>query len=157
MGRDRHRVPLWQQPPPQSSWQRSRLQLHRALHPLQQLPEDDRRLQAPFQRDGNCSAAGLAKIAAAMANGGSLKGVKVLGEKGWKALHAKPTPGNLGMNLSEDIYFTQGGLAEFRPGGSHGFRDGYYGWIGYGGSVFQWHPKLKIGFAYVPTLMEFHC
>ena len=42
-----------------------------------------------------------------MANGGSLKGVKVLGEKGWKALHAHPTPGNLGMNLSEDIYFTQ--------------------------------------------------
>ena len=50
---------------------------------------------------------GLAKIAAAMANGGSLKGVKVLGEKGWKALHAEPTPGNLGMNLSEDVYFTQ--------------------------------------------------
>ena len=50
---------------------------------------------------------GLAKIAAAMANGGSLKGVKVLGEKGWKALHADPTPGNLGMNLSEDSYFTQ--------------------------------------------------
>ena len=42
-----------------------------------------------------------------MANGGSLKGVKVLGEKGWKALHAHSTPGNLGMNLSEDIYFTQ--------------------------------------------------
>ena len=113
---------------------------------------------------------GLAKIAAAMANGGSLKGVKVLGEKGWKALHAEPTPGNLGMNLSEDVYFTQvfrfsvsahffhqGGLAEFRPGGSHGFRDGYYGWFGYGGSLFQWHPRLKIGFAYVPTLMEFHC
>ena len=33
--------------------------------------------------------------------------MKVLGEKGWKALHAEPTPGNLGMNLSEDIYFTQ--------------------------------------------------
>jgi len=115
------------------------------------------RLGESSSANGNCSAAGLAKIAAAMANGGSLKGVKVLGEKGWKALHAEPTPGNLGMNLSEDIYFTQGGLAEFRPGGSHGFRDGYYGWIGYGGSVFQWHPRLKIGFAYVPTLMEFHC
>ena len=42
-----------------------------------------------------------------MANGGSFKGVKVLGEKGWKALHADPTPGNLGMNLSVDSYFTQ--------------------------------------------------
>ena len=29
------------------------------------------------------------------------------GEKGWKALHADPTPGNLGMNLSVDSYFTQ--------------------------------------------------
>ena len=35
--------------------------------------------------------------------------------------------------------------------------DRYYGWIGYGGSVFQWHPKLNIGFAYTPTLLEFHC
>ena len=33
--------------------------------------------------------------------------MKVLGEKGWKALHADPTPGNLGMNLSVDSYFTQ--------------------------------------------------
>ena len=120
---------------------------------------------------------GLAKIAAAMANGGSLKGVKVLGEKGWKALHADPTPGNLGMSLSDDSYFTQvadslhlgdllailsidcqGGVCEFRPGTSGPInRDGFYGWMGYGGSLFQWHPKLKIGFAYVPTLLEFHC
>ena len=104
-----------------------------------------------------------------MANGGSLKGTKVLGEKGWQALHAKPTPGNLGMSL-EDSYFTQvavfqafnclilqGGVAEFRPYGGYSFRNGYYGWMGYGGSLFQWHPKLQIGFAYVPTLLEFHC
>ena len=32
-------------------------------------------------------------------------------------------------------------------------RNGYYGWYGLGGSVFQWNPRLKIGFAYVPTLM----
>ena len=30
-------------------------------------------------------------------------------------------------------------------------------WIGYGGSVFQWHPKLNIGFAFTPTLLEYHC
>ena len=60
-----------------------------------------------MQYHQNCMFQGLAKIAAAMANGGSLKGVKVLGEKGWKALHAHPTPGNLGMNLPEDIFFTQ--------------------------------------------------
>ena len=33
----------------------------------------------------------------------------------------------------------------------HKKRDGFYGWMGHGGSVFQWHPELKISFAYVPT------
>ena len=32
-------------------------------------------------------------------------------------------------------------------------REGYYGWFGYGGSVVQWHPELKIGFAFIPTFM----
>lgn len=53
---------------------------------------------------------GLAMIGAAMANGGSLGGVKVLGEKGWKALHADPTPGGLGFapdNPLDMTYFTQ--------------------------------------------------
>ena len=35
-----------------------------------------------------------------------------------------------------------------------GERAGYYGWFGYGGSVFQWHPELKIGFAYLPSLLQ---
>ena len=33
-------------------------------------------------------------------------------------------------------------------------REGYYGWFGYGGSIFQWHPELKIGFAFVPTCLH---
>ena len=33
-------------------------------------------------------------------------------------------------------------------------RDGYYGWFGFGGSVFQWHPDLRIGFAFVPTCLH---
>ena len=52
-------------------------------------------------------AVGLAKIAAAMANGGSLGGVKVVGEKGWQALHAKPTKGSLGKGIWEVIHITQ--------------------------------------------------
>jgi len=103
---------------------------------------------------GNCSARGLAKVAAAMANGGTFKGVKVLGPKGWEALHAKATAGTLGF--SEHVFhFTQGGVAEFHE--DAGGRDGYYGWFGYGGSIFQWHPQLRIGFGYVPTVLEFHC
>ncbi len=32
-------------------------------------------------------------------------------------------------------------------------RDGYFGWYGMGGSVFQWHPDLEIGFAFVMNQM----
>jgi len=48
--------------------------------------------------------------------------------------------------------FTQGGVCQFEDEVSQG-RGGYFGWMGFGGSVFQWHPELKIGFGYVPTLL----
>jgi len=48
--------------------------------------------------NGNCSARGLGKVAASMANGGSLNGFTVLSNKGWQALHSNPTPGGLGQN-----------------------------------------------------------
>ena len=33
-------------------------------------------------------------------------------------------------------------------------REGFYGWIGFGGSVVEWHPELKIGFAFIPTFLN---
>ena len=33
-------------------------------------------------------------------------------------------------------------------------RSGFFGWMGFGGSCFQWNPHLKIGFAFVPTELE---
>ena len=42
-----------------------------------------------------------------MANGGTLQDVKVLGEKGWEALHAKPTLGKLGFGSDDELHFTQ--------------------------------------------------
>ena len=33
--------------------------------------------------------------------------VKVLGKKGWEAMHAKPTLGQLGFGSSDELYFTQ--------------------------------------------------
>ena len=36
------------------------------------------------------------------------------------------------------------------------YREGYYGWYGFGGSVFMWNPDLRIGFGYVPTLLAWH-
>ena len=51
--------------------------------------------------------------------------------------------------------FTQGGVAKFEEeaeqsgdetGDNTTGRDGFYGWMGFGGSVFQWNPELKIGY-----------
>ena len=36
--------------------------------------------------------------------------MKVLGEKGWEALHAKPTVGSLGKGVWEVIHITQVGV-----------------------------------------------
>ena len=35
-------------------------------------------------------------------------------------------------------------------------RDGFVGWMGFGGSVMQWHPELKIGFGYIPTCLHWY-
>ena len=35
-------------------------------------------------------------------------------------------------------------------------RIGYFGWDGFGGSVMQWHPELKIGFGYVPSKLHWY-
>ena len=32
----------------------------------------------------------------------------------------------------------------------HKGREGFIGWMGYGGSVFNWNPEKKIGIGYVP-------
>ena len=59
--------------------------------------------------------------------------------------------------------FTQGGVDRFlpcTPDSSRAERDfnegreGFYGWMGLGGSIFQWHPALDIGFAFVPTSLH---
>ena len=63
--------------------------------------------------------------------------------------------------------FTQGGINSFTShhpdhpaygngAKSEGLRDGYYGWMGFGGSVMQWNPELKIGFAYIPTCLHWY-
>lgn len=107
-----------------------------------------------------CSARGLAKLAALMANGGGLAGQQIMGEAAHAALHAQPVQRNM---MSMNTTFTQGGLATFRQPdaddtaldiGLNSGREGYYGWMGLGGSIFQWHPERKVGFAYVPTSLN---
>ena len=91
--------------------------------------------------NGNCSARGLALLAAAMAGGGEVGGTRVLGQAGWDQLHAHPTKAEVLPDMQSN--FTQGGVNKFEEEGGAG-RDGYFGWFGYGGSVFQWNPELQV-------------
>ena len=83
--------------------------------------------------NGNCSARGLAKVAAAMANGGTLGEVQLLSPQAWEALHASPTMAPI---FGLPIQFTQGGLGKFEKVKGIDV-EGYYGWMGYGQSALQ--------------------
>ncbi|MEP5568738.1 MAG: serine hydrolase domain-containing protein [Halioglobus sp.] len=111
--------------------------------------------------NATCSARGLAKVAAMMSAGGKFEGKEFIGEPAWKAMHEHPLKATMGGMLT--TRFTQGGVdcftltnaqstraeREFNEG-----REGFYGWMGLGGSIFQWHPELDIGFAFVPTSLH---
>lgn len=104
------------------------------------------------------SARGLAKIASIMANGGTSGGVTLMSDTAWRAMHAEPVRSSMGIHTN----FTQGGVAHFGGGPYSSMldralnegREGFYGWMGLGGSIFQWHPALKVGFAFVPTSLH---
>lgn len=106
------------------------------------------------------SARSLAKLGAFMAGKGKCGEQEFISEETWEKMHSEPT-------LSVDDI----GHSQFTKGGFHLFdeklgdcldipimknmtkamqkgREGYYGWMGFGGSVFQWHPELGISFAY---------
>ncbi len=111
--------------------------------------------------NAHASARGLARIAAMMAAGGRLGPTECLGRPAWDALHKNPEPASMGGVLP--TRFTQGGVDQFLPctDGTPWFtrafndgRGGFYGWMGLGGSIFQWHPEHDIGFAFVPTSLH---
>lgn len=111
--------------------------------------------------NANCSARGLAKVAAMMAGHGNLGGKEYFSESAWQSLHAHADPKSLGGTVT--THFTQGGLNLFTMNGSKNNtrdrslnkgREGFYGWMGLGGSIFQWNPEENIGFAFVPTSMH---
>lgn len=110
--------------------------------------------------NANCSARGLAKIAAMMSTGGKLAGTEYLNDRGWQAMHSAPSRKDMGFST---VTFSQGGVAEFTetsPANTklerafNAGREGFHGWMGLGGSIFQWHPQQEIGFAYVPTSLN---
>jgi len=107
-----------------------------------------------------CSARGLGKIAAMMAARGTWEGKEYLRGSGWDAMHANPVLAEMGFSTTR---FTQGGVNAFVQTGAKSSRldsalnqgrEGFYGWMGLGGSLFQWHPEHEIGFAFVPTALH---
>ena len=112
--------------------------------------------------NATCSARGLARLGAMMSAGGQLEGREFLSDSAWRALHAKPVEATMGSVMP--TRFTQGGVDCFQPCGpgsprlERAFnqgREGFYGWMGFGGSIFQWHPALDISFAFVPTSLHY--
>jgi CubicO group peptidase (beta-lactamase class C family) len=110
--------------------------------------------------NANCSARGLATIAAVMAAGGKWAGSEYLSEAAWRAMHDNPVTADMGVGATT---FTQGGIAQFTKTSKsstkleqafNSGREGYFGWMGLGGSIFQWHPQYQIGFGYVPTSLN---
>ena len=105
------------------------------------------------------SARSLAKIGAVMAGRGVWEGEQVIGASGWSAIHGAPKKASMIMGETD---FTQGGVHRFQTSvdssktsqAFNGGREGFYGWMGLGGSIFQWHPEHEIGFAYVPTSLN---
>ncbi|WP_239017289.1 serine hydrolase domain-containing protein [Seongchinamella sediminis] len=111
--------------------------------------------------NANCSARGLARLGAMMSAGGSLEGRQFLTPEAWQAMHEHAVAAPLGSLLI--TRFTQGGVDKFLPCDADSSRlerdfnegrEGFYGWMGFGGSIFQWHPGLDIGFAFVPTSLH---
>lgn len=104
------------------------------------------------------SARTLAKIASMMAGRGKFGGKEYLTEQGWEALHAAPMDASMGGLMS--TRFTQGGVNQFLPCTAESStlerefqegREGFFGWMGLGGSIFQWNPEHDIGFCFVVT------
>ncbi len=111
--------------------------------------------------NANCSARGLARVGAMMAAGGTFEGREFISRQAWAAAHANPVKANMGGILT--TRFTQGGVDSFLPCGPDSTRlerdftvgrEGFFGWMGLGGSIFQWHPEHEIGFAFVPTVLH---
>jgi len=124
----------------------------------------------------NChgTARGLALLASVLANKGAAapssaapesaasnnKNKRLISEETWQKMHANYKKSADSALFGMVTNFSQGGVNAFpnpkSDKASLMFRQraGYVGWMGLGGSVFQWHPELKIGFAYVPSLLQ---
>lgn len=97
-----------------------------------------------FSANVSASARGLSKLGKIMANRGVSDGKRYMSKRGWREFHSgKDT--RLDEFIGYPTTFTDGGASV-----DH-LSEGFYGWDGFGGSVFVWNPELNISFSYVPT------
>ena len=110
------------------------------------------------------NARSLGLLAAYMANKGTLNGKQLISEQTWKSFHSDAK--FMQMDDAYPTHFNKGGCCRYGMTDEqlkatkafcrdlavccHDGREDWVGWMGYGGSVFQWHPEDKIGMGYVP-------
>ena len=103
-----------------------------------------------------------------MANKGTWEGKEYISEAVWQKMHADENTDYMGGNQvvcsytaggfyvhesNQEIIKKMGDKQEKNLVGwceeqMNGGREGFYGWMGSGCSIIQWHPELKISFAY---------
>lgn len=116
--------------------------------------QDKARTGELFSANTHASARGLAELGNNLfkSSGGLLRAETC------KQLHANPKMATDAAIKGLETNFSQGGVNFFLAPPTAPklaqLRKGWVGWMGLGGSVFQWHPELKISFAYVPTLLQ---
>ena len=113
----------------------------------------------------NSSARSLAKLAAFMANNGTFTGKEIIKSETWDQMHANST--DYILDQFEPTSFSQGGVNFYEAAKPatplkwhESNNNGWVGWMGLGGSAFQWHSELKIGFCYNPfdhNLLDDRC
>ena len=103
----------------------------------------------------HCSARALALLATIVVERGNVPGLpKVMSKEGADEAMAGADPGKMCFGwlpnaLGVPSSFTNAGWNMFKEA-----RNDYTGWMGYGGSVMQWHEEERIGVGYTLTGLE---
>ena len=115
-----------------------------------------RRCEVPSW-NGNTNARAMARVGACIV--AALAGVSFEGKTDTLLSHAGAREAHSGVveacmfgKIATD--FGNAGWCQFKDAEGALPRFGYVGWMGYGGSVMQWHPDLQLSFGYAMNLME---
>eukprot|EP00510_Aplanochytrium_minuta_P009350 CAMPEP_0184060318 /NCGR_PEP_ID=MMETSP0956-20121227/10696_1 /TAXON_ID=627963 /ORGANISM="Aplanochytrium sp, Strain PBS07" /LENGTH=463 /DNA_ID=CAMNT_0026356301 /DNA_START=28 /DNA_END=1419 /DNA_ORIENTATION=+ len=104
---------------------------------------------------GTANSAALAKVGAAIANGGIIDGVRIMSEAGVKNMLSEPLV-EYDAALLFETSFTKGGVCKIDECKEFDkWRNGkWFGWGGWGGSIFFFSPEKNLSFAYTMNGMH---